>query len=156
MHTPIRPRFVPPPFQDSADSGRLILRDGTTAQLQRARAADSAGLQEFFHRLSPDARRHRFFSATLPGPDLAAFLCDDSDPRRVLTLLVSRTHEHQARIIAAGSYVAHDPYTAEVAFAVDDASQGKGIGTLLLERLAFLAVRHGFCRLRAVSKAGCG
>jgi hypothetical protein len=33
MHTPARPRFVPPPYQDSAESGRLILRDGTTAHV---------------------------------------------------------------------------------------------------------------------------
>ena len=37
--------------------------------------------------------------------------------------------------------------------AVDDAFHGKGLGTLLLERLALLAIRHGFTRLWAVTHA---
>src|SRR5262249_12499026 len=36
---------------------------------------------------------------------------------------------------------------------VEDAFQGKGLGTLLLERLALLAVRHGFTRFWAVTHA---
>jgi acetyl coenzyme A synthetase (ADP forming)-like protein len=42
---------------------------------------------------------------------------------------------------------------AEVAMAVDDGFHGKGLGTLLLERLASLAIRHGFTRLWAVTHA---
>ncbi|MEK6618316.1 MAG: GNAT family N-acetyltransferase, partial [Nitrospirota bacterium] len=53
----------------------------------------------------------------------------------------------------AGSYWAKDEHTAEVAMAVDDAFHGKGLGTLLLERLALLAIRHGFTRLWAVTHA---
>jgi len=37
--------------------------------------------------------------------------------------------------------------------AVDDGFHGKGLGTLLLERLALLAIRHGFTRLWAVTHA---
>ena len=37
--------------------------------------------------------------------------------------------------------------------AVDDALQGKGLGTLLLERLALIAVRHGFQRFWALTMA---
>ncbi|MEK7267884.1 MAG: bifunctional GNAT family N-acetyltransferase/acetate--CoA ligase family protein, partial [Nitrospirota bacterium] len=46
-----------------------------------------------------------------------------------------------------------DEHTAEVAMAVDDAFHGKGLGTLLLERLALLAIRHGFTRLWAITHA---
>jgi acetyl coenzyme A synthetase (ADP forming)-like protein len=35
--------------------------------------------------------------------------------------------------------------------AVDDEFHGKGLGTLLLERLAFVAIRHGFTKLWAVT-----
>jgi predicted CoA-binding protein len=54
--------------------------------------------------------------------------------------------------IATGSYQAKGERTAEVALAVDDAFQGKGLGTLLLERLALLAVRHGFTHFWAVTQ----
>jgi hypothetical protein len=37
MRTPIHPRFIPPPYQDAADSGRLILRDGSTAGIRPGR-----------------------------------------------------------------------------------------------------------------------
>jgi acetyl coenzyme A synthetase (ADP forming)-like protein len=61
--------------------------------------------------------------------------------------------EGELHIIAAGSYAAHDQTTAEIAMAVNDKFQGKGIGTLLLERLALLAVMNGFHRFWAVTMA---
>jgi acetyl coenzyme A synthetase (ADP forming)-like protein len=110
-------------------------------------------LSSFFERLSPESRRRRFFSLATPRPEWLASLCDSSNPRSTLTLLATRVHEGDPRIIATGSYLAKDEKTAEVAFAVDDAFQGKGVGTLLLERLALLAVRHGFTRFWAVTHA---
>jgi acetyl coenzyme A synthetase (ADP forming)-like protein len=153
METPIHPRFVPPPYQDAPEAGRLILRDGTTAQVRLARPEDKDALRAFFEWLSPESRRRRFFSVSLPSRELMASLCDSSDPHSALTLVVTRTHEGEPRIIATGSYLAKREKTAEVAFAVEDAYQGKGLGTLLLERLALLAVRHGFTRFWAVTHA---
>jgi acetyl coenzyme A synthetase (ADP forming)-like protein len=131
----------------------VILRDGTTAHVRPARPEDQDALRAFFERLSPESRRRRFFSASLPGPELIASLCDSSDPRSALTLLVTRVGDGQPHIIATGSYLAKNQQTAEVAFAVDEDLRGKGLGTLLLERLALLAVRHGFTRFWAVTHA---
>jgi hypothetical protein len=64
MKTPVRPRYLPPPYQDAAESGRLILRDGTTAQIHPARPDDYEAVRAFFDRLSPESRRRRFFSAS--------------------------------------------------------------------------------------------
>jgi acetyl coenzyme A synthetase (ADP forming)-like protein len=153
MKTRVRPRYLPPPYQDAAESGRLILRDGTTAQIRLAKREDVDSLRAFFERLTPESRRRRFFSASIPHPDLLASLCDNSNPRSVLTLVVLRSHEGESRIVATGSYFAKDGSTAEVAFAVDDTLQGKGLGTLLLERLALLAIRYGFTRFWAVTHA---
>jgi acetyl coenzyme A synthetase (ADP forming)-like protein len=153
MKTPVHARYLPPPYQDAAESGRLILRDGTTAQIRPARPADSVALRAFFERLSPESRRRRFFSASLPDRELVATLCDDADARSALTLVVIRAQENETRIVATGSYLAKNRSTAEVAFAVDDNLHGKGLGTLLLERLAILAVRNGFTRFWAVTHA---
>jgi acetyl coenzyme A synthetase (ADP forming)-like protein len=150
---PVHPRFVPPPYQDAAESGRLILRDGTTAQIRLARPEDLAEMRAFLERLSPESRRRRFFSVALPSAQLIASLCDSTDPGSTLTLVVTRIQDDAERIIATGSYLAKNRQTAEVAFAVEDAFQGKGLGTLLLERLALLAVRHGFVRFWAVTHA---
>src|SRR5262249_8709675 len=138
-----RPRFVPPPYQDAPETGRLILRDGQSAQLQMARPQDRDALHDFFARLSPESRPQRFFSVSLPSVDLLTDMCDCSDPRRTMTLLAWRIRDEQPSIIAVGSYFVTDQQSAEVAFAVDDGFQGKGLGTLLLERLAVLAIRHG-------------
>jgi acetyl coenzyme A synthetase (ADP forming)-like protein len=110
-------------------------------------------MQPFVDQLSPESKRHRFFSEGSPPPEVIEALCDSSDPRSSLTLIVTRMREGRPQIIAAGSYLAKDDRTAEVAMAVDDAFHGKGLGTLLLERLALLAIRHGFTRLWAVTHA---
>jgi acetyl coenzyme A synthetase (ADP forming)-like protein len=153
MTSSVRPRFIPPPYQDSAESGRLILRDGSTAQIRPARPDDCDVVREFFTRLSPESARRRFFSASPPTKEVIAALCDSSDPRSVRTLLVTRTHAGEERVVAAGSYLARGPGQAEIALAVDDALRGRGLGTLLLERLALLAVRNGYTRFWAVTHA---
>ena len=147
----VRPLYIPPLQTDHTESGSLIMRDGSTAGIRMAEPADATLLQQFVSGLSPESRRHRFFSVSIPAADAIANLCDSSDPRSQLTLIVTRAWEGMPRIIAAGSYWAKDGQTAEVAMAVDDRFHGKGLGTLLLERLALVAIRQGFTRLWAVT-----
>ena len=153
MTTNVRPAYQPLPVQEAPEAGRLVLRDGTTAQLRLATAADQQALHDFFLNLSPASRYHRFFSAGMPAPAVIASLCASADPRSSLTLLVLRTQQGVQRVVATGSYFAEERQTAEAAFAVDDGFQGKGLGTLLLERLAVLAAKHGFTRFWAVTHA---
>ena len=153
MHGPVRPRFVPPPDQESGTSGRLVLRDGTTAHVRAATPGDRDALARFFGDLSAESRYRRFLSVSMPGPDLITRLAAENDPRSGLTLVVTRVHEGESRIVATGSYLARDTNTAEVALAVADAFRGKGLGTLLLERLALVAVRNGFTRFWALTSA---
>ena len=147
------PRYIPVPTQDAPESGRLILRDGSTAQLRIARPNDLPQIVAFFEGLSAESRRRRFASSALPPTELIAGFCDNSDPRSTLTLIATRNVAGESRIIATASYLPKDAERAEVAFAVDDAFQGQGLGTLLLERLALLAVRHGVRRFWAVTHA---
>jgi acetate---CoA ligase (ADP-forming) len=147
----VRPRYVPLPFQDSLEAGRLILRDGTTATIRLAKPGDKEAMIKFFTSLSSESKRRRFFGFAAPADKLVESLCDPSNPRVQLSLVVTRLTEGGSRIIATGNYVAPNETVAEVAMAVDDAFQGKGIGTLLLERLTLLAVTNGFRRFRAVT-----
>jgi len=109
-------------------------------------------MAEFFHQLSPESRQHRFFSVAEPTAELVRSLCDSSNPRSKLTLVITRRSGDRETIVGAGSYIGLDDRTAEVAMAVDDRLQGKGIGTHLLERLALLASRVGFTRFWAVTQ----
>lgn len=147
------PGLVRPPVKEPVVAGRLTLSDGTTGHIRIATSKDREDVRFFFEHLSPESRRRRFFSAFLPRPELIASLCDTTDPHATLTLVVLRTHQGKARIIATASYIAKDEQTAEVAFAVEDAFQHQGLGTFLLHRLASLAVTHGFTRFWAVTQA---
>lgn len=145
------PHYLPLPYQESPDSGSLILRDGTTAIVRLSSPEDREALEQFFTGLSAESRYRRFFSTSGPGPQEIEALSDSSNPRSRLTLVVLRTVRGAPRIIATASYIARDEASAEIALVVDDAFQGKGIGTLLFERLAILAARHGFSRFWAVT-----
>ncbi|HQR12926.1 MAG TPA: GNAT family N-acetyltransferase [Nitrospira sp.] len=149
----IRPRQIPPLRNEGPDSAHTILSDGTTALLRIAQPGDADELQRFVERLSPSATRHRFFSESAPPAEVIRSLCNPSHPERSLTVIVLRRHDDTLRIIASGSYHARAPHEAEVAMAVDDALHGHGLGTILLERLALLAIRQGFTKLWAITHA---
>jgi acetyl coenzyme A synthetase (ADP forming)-like protein len=68
-----------------------------------------------------------------------------------MTLVITRISAGRPAIVAAGSYIARNEQSAEVAMAVEDRLQGQGLGTQLLERLALLAIRNGFLRFWAVT-----
>ncbi|HEY2786015.1 MAG TPA: hypothetical protein VGJ05_13675 [Fimbriiglobus sp.] len=103
MNRTVHPRFVPLPYQDARESGRLILRDGTTAHVRPARPEDRPSLDDFFHRLSPDSRRWRFLSVFPPLPELTGRLVAESDPHAALTLVVVRTYDGLPRVIACAA-----------------------------------------------------
>jgi len=146
------PLYIPAPYQDAADRGRIILRDGSTALIRLANSADCEALKAFFERLSDDSRRHRFLSLAKPSDKLIASFCNCSNPEQLMTLVITRRLNDRDTIIGASTYIAQDSQCAEVAFAVDDPFQGQGLGTQLLERLALLAVRNGFTRFWAVTE----
>jgi acetyl coenzyme A synthetase (ADP forming)-like protein len=116
-----------------------------------ARPEDKEAMAKFFASLSQASRLRRFFSFAVPEDKRIDFFCDSSNPSKQLSLIVTRLSPDGPRIIATGSYAARDETTAEVALAVDDAFQGKGVGTLLLERLAVLAAANGFVRFWALT-----
>lgn len=147
-----RSLFLPQLYQDSVESGRLILRDGSTATIQVVQAKDQQSVRSFFDRLSPESRYSRFFSFAAPDENLLKSLCTP-DPLRQLSLMVSRNVGGEPRIIAVGSYIVTDEKAAEVAMAVEDVFHGKGLGTHLLERLALLAARNGITQFWATTHA---
>ena len=120
---------MPPSRDEGPDSGHVVLSDGSTALLRIAQPSDADELQHFVERLSPEARRHRFFSETAPPAEVIRTLCDPSDPRRSLTVIALRRQDGALRVIASGSYHARDPHQAEVAMAVDDRLHGHGLGS---------------------------
>jgi RimJ/RimL family protein N-acetyltransferase len=131
-------------------SERAVLRDGTLATLRLTRPEDHDGVRRFFHELSPESRRLRFFSLSDPAETFIEAFCDSSNPARQATIVAFRHGDGEPRPIAVGSYLDVGSGAAEAAFAVGDADRAKGLGTILIERLATLAAINGFRRFEAL------
>jgi acetate---CoA ligase (ADP-forming) len=127
----------------------VILRDGRTLRLRPPRGDDTEALLDFFGSLSERSRYLRFHGFTQVGPKLVEPLLEpDWDERGAL--LGTLAEEDEERVVAVANYVRlRDPSLAEVAFAVADAHQRRGIGTRLLEQLAARAAAVGIERFVA-------
>jgi acetate---CoA ligase (ADP-forming) len=119
----------------------ILLRDGSTLHLRPIKPDDVSAMLDFHKRLSPRSVYFRFFS---PLPELseeraAALVNVDYEDTFALV------GELAGRLVAVARYYrdekAHD--RAEVAFVIEDALQGRGIATRMLERLAEIAREKG-------------
>ncbi|MBQ0897717.1 GNAT family N-acetyltransferase [Micromonospora sp. U56] len=119
----------------------VLLSDGSTVQLRPIRPADGPEIVAMHSRFSERTRYLRYFSPypRIPDRDLQRFVNVDHRDREAFVVLAGD------RIVAVGRYERLGPEApeAEVAFVVEDAYQGRGIGSVLLEHLADAARRAG-------------
>ncbi len=127
------------------DAVDVILKDGGTLRLRPPAAADADALVEFFSALSPQSLYYRFHGARSIDRRLAEpFLDPDWVEQGGLIGALAAVDGGPERVVALASYARlRDPTTAEIAFAVSDEEQGRGIGTRLLEQLAARAAEMG-------------
>ena len=156
MHTP--PEHTPSdrPGYPAHWEADVVLRDGGTARIQPITADDADRLVAFYEKVSDESKYYRFFA---PYPRLSA-----NDVRRFTQ------HDYVNRVglaaVVGGEFIATVRYdriddrgapatdpargdTAEVAFLVQDAHQGRGVASALLEHIAAVARERGIRRFRA-------
>lgn len=126
-----------------------VLRDGGSIHVRAIRPDDKQRLLDHFNLLSPRSVHFRFFGAKrrLTEDELARFT--EMDFVRNAALVATLGSDADERIIGVGRYMSTADHRAEVAFAVADEYQGRGIGTVLLEHLAVLARLNGIGEFEA-------
>lgn len=120
--------------------------DGGTVHLRPICPEDADGLVGLMDRSSDQTRYFRFFGPMkrLSEKDLHRFTHVDHIDRVAFVLLLGD------QLIAVGRYDRYpDTTDAEVAFLVEDAHQGRGLGSVLLEHLAAAARERGVERFVA-------
>ncbi|HKD95397.1 MAG TPA: GNAT family N-acetyltransferase, partial [Gaiellaceae bacterium] len=109
--------------------------DGSTLRLRAPVAEDADALLEFFAGLSDHSRYLRFHGFPALGPKLVEPVLEPDWQERGALL-----GSLDGRMVAVANWVRlRDPRVAEVAFAVGDEFQRRGIGMRLLEQLAVRA-----------------
>ena len=127
----------------ASDVVDVILRDGSTLRLRAPVAHDRQALVGFFRELSERSLYLRFHGHPTVDEHLVDPVVDPDWVDRG-ALIGSVVESGEERVVALANYVRlRDPLTAEVAFAVADAHQARGIGTRLVEQLATRAASHG-------------
>ncbi len=130
-------------------SAHEVLRDGGSIFVRAIRADDKDRLLDHFRHLSQDSIYQRFFGLkhSLSDADLVRFT--EIDFVSHVALVATLRTNGDERFIGVSRYVTTGPGYAEVAFAVLDEHQGRGIGTVLLEHLGRVARAAGITEFQA-------
>lgn len=105
------------------------LRDGSLAHLRRARSEDRQALEQFVNGLSEESLAFRFFESPVDRSVMLRQLM----PARNNYVLLAFTGD---AVIGHAAYYRSGKAAAEIGLIVGDAFQGRGLGTVMIERIA--------------------
>ncbi len=127
----------------------VLLKDGSRIILRPIRSEDIEGWLDFVSRLSRRTKYLRFHSLPKLGRDDAIRFCT-VDYNNTFAFVAEVRGDQRKDIVAIGRYYRlPKKHSAEVAFAIEDAYQGKGIGTKLMEWLANVARENNITSFEA-------
>lgn len=137
------------PMNASEYSDAETLRDGRRLEIRALRPSDRDGMLEAVAHLSPQALQRRFFAPkrAFSEKEIEYFLHVDFVNHVALVAVLAE--DGKPVIVGGARYIVTETGCAEVAFAVDDAHQGMGIGTRLMRHLAAIARGAGMTELIA-------
>lgn len=121
----------------------VLLADGSIAVVRALRPDDGPALHELHDSVSDEAIRLRFF--TLARHSAHTYVEHVFADGETLALVA----EHQGRVVGLATAEPMNQHCSEIAFLVADDVRGLGVGTLLLEHLAALALSRGITQFEA-------
>ncbi len=132
----------------------VVLRDGGTARIRPITVDDAERLVSFYEQVSDQSKYYRFFAPypRLSAKDVHRFTHHDFVDRVGLAATVGGEFiatVRYDRIDADGLPGSAPADEAEVAFLVQDAHQGRGVASALLEHIAAVARERGIRRFAA-------
>lgn len=132
----------------------VVLRDGGTARIRPITADDADRLVSFYEQVSDESKYYRFFAPypRLSAKDVHRFTHHDFVDRVGLAATVGGEFiatVRYDRINDLGRPASFPADEAEVAFLVQDAHQGRGVASALLEHIAAVARERGIRRFAA-------
>ncbi|MEU3961806.1 GNAT family N-acetyltransferase [Streptomyces buecherae] len=132
----------------------VVLRDGGTAQIRPITPDDGQRLVDFYERVSDESKYYRFFAPypRLSDRDVHRFTHHDYVNRVGLAATVGDEFiatVRYDRIDERGRPSSAPADEAEVAFLVQDAHQGRGVASALLEHIAAVARERAIRRFAA-------
>jgi len=125
-----------------------VLPDGTTVRIRPISPDDKELLLGMWARTSAESRRLRFLGPfNLDESNVARFT--DLDPTLQLALVATRGRRGSEQMIGVARYERDpdDRGSAEFAALIEDAHQGRGVGTALVRELALAAAEAGITDL---------
>ncbi|MGV9550240.1 bifunctional acetate--CoA ligase family protein/GNAT family N-acetyltransferase [Streptomyces ardesiacus] len=132
----------------------VVLRDGGTARIRPITVDDAERLVSFYEQVSDESKYYRFFAPypRLSAKDVHRFTHHDFVDRVGLAATIGGEFiatVRYDRIGPGGTPAAAPADEAEVAFLVQDAHQGRGVASALLEHIAAVARERGIRRFAA-------
>ncbi|MCY0937887.1 bifunctional GNAT family N-acetyltransferase/acetate--CoA ligase family protein [Streptomyces sp. H34-S4] len=132
----------------------VVLRDGGTARIRPITTDDAGRLVSFYEQVSDESKYYRFFAPypRLSDRDVHRFTHHDYVDRVGLAATIGGEFigtVRYDRIGADGRSATGPSDEAEVAFLVQDAHQGRGVASALLEHIGAVARERGIRRFAA-------
>jgi acetate---CoA ligase (ADP-forming) len=121
------------------EPSEAVLRDGTLVLIRSADARDRERIEDYLAALSEDSRRLRFGTASVSVTDVAARAIESAPGHLTLIAL----HGPSGEVVGGTQYFRQHGDRAEVSVSVADRFQGRGLGSILIGRIAEAAAANG-------------
>jgi RimJ/RimL family protein N-acetyltransferase len=129
------------------------LRDGRSVTIRAIRPDDKGNLIDALNKVSPQSLYFRLFSGKRKFSDEEVNQITKVDFVNVVALVAVLEKDGVERIVGGGRYIrigtSETGQSAEVAFLIDDAHQGLGIGSRIFKHLVAIARESGITHFEA-------